>query len=302
MRLILIALVLFLSASSVAPKRSQTPNISRTSKSESTQIGSENKSRQADNEVTPKHSTVANQISPKQTEAERGQFDQQVQVQRRVAYFTGALVLVGFLQFLAAIIYASVAYCQLQTIKRQARIGVGALIIARRSANAAKQSADTSQQQMNLGLRSYIYISKAELVWLHHEKPKIVYTIRNGGKIPATIIGMYEDFRIIKQMPEKAEFGAAVKKSIPVAPGSDQTGNTSHTRISLSAEEIEQINSGDAYLYFCGRILSLDSLNQKMPNMTFFGFRTTDDDVPVLEGGSPIELSFMDEPSYNRID
>ena len=110
---------------------------------------------------------------------------------------------------------------------------------------------------MNLGLRSYIYISKAELVWLHHEKPKIVYTIRNGGKIPATIIGMYEDFRIIKQMPEKVEFGAAAKKSIPVAPGSDQTGNTSHTRISLSAEEIEQINSGDAYLYLLIELAAL---------------------------------------------
>jgi hypothetical protein len=87
-----------------------------------------------------------------------------------------------------------------------------------KAASAAKQSADTSRQQMNLELRSYIYISKAELVLLHHEKPKIVYTIRNGGKIPATIIGMYEDFKIIKQMQEKAEFGASTKKAFQSLP------------------------------------------------------------------------------------
>src|ERR1700682_2862471 len=92
--LLILCLLLQVAHTNALPP-SQTPERNSTPESASAQIGSENQRRQEDRKAAAQNVAVANQVDPAQTKAEREQLDQQIRIQRRVARFTKALVIVG---------------------------------------------------------------------------------------------------------------------------------------------------------------------------------------------------------------
>ena len=213
-------LALSLSAAYALPP-TQTPEVSRTPISASTQIGSEYQSRQYDQNDAAHYVPIAGQIGSAQAKSEREQFNQQIRIQGRVANFTKALVIVGVLQFLAALIYSGVAWRQLYQMKKQARIARvmltanrAALRVGRKGSDAAKQAATAAEQNADTAKRA---LEMANRPWLVFQNPIIdsanpsevpfrtSYELRNIGNSPAWINRLLVRFKYVKSLPIKPD-------------------------------------------------------------------------------------------------
>ena len=198
--LFFVSSALLLSATNSAlPKPSQTPKNSRTPESESTQVRGQDQNREENQAAEP--GAAIQQAEPTPSNPRSGNSDQETATQDRIERFTGLLVLVGALQFIALIVQAFVFY---RTLKENQRLNSSTAV----AADAAKKSADVAQQTLReaekataVAQRAYLYVSGVRLMRLEQNNIEITYPIYNAGQTPGRFTGELSRANVLQHQP-----------------------------------------------------------------------------------------------------
>jgi hypothetical protein len=218
-------------------------------------------------------------------EADKQTHDEEVGIQRKLAWFTGALVFVGALQVGAMIWQRNVMNRQLKAMQRQADAIDSSVAAAEKSADAARDSAMTARISADALIaieRAWVMV-ECELL-PHQSGSSLGIAVKlqwvNQGKTPAWIEEIhirYARFSTIPPVPDLT--GAEVTRGpIPLPVGQTQSRNWN-----LAAD---MAAAGDRFVY--GLIMYRDVL--ELPRETWFGYRLT----------PRLSMERIGHPEYNK--
>jgi hypothetical protein len=197
-----------------------------------------------------------------------------IEIQRKLVTFTGLLVLVGALQFIALVVQSIVFYCTLAAIRGQltAMKEAGAQtdkLIGRAAeqAKATQDSADAAKTSLEMLIskeRARIWIEPAPLD-LDKER-SVEYKLSFHGTTPAFILDAQAGTDITDS-PDPAT--GWERLSLPMVPIPRQiTPQTPldampHLTISMSEEDVEAIRGGTKFFHFRGFIKYRDVFDRE---------------------------------------
>lgn len=219
----------------------------------------------------------------------------QIEIQERIAGFTGRLVVIGFLQVLVA------------------GIGLAAIYVSWIAAKAAKQSADIARDALIKLERPFVFVT--EFPWLWHAdtgRPgRYWYTIhpnvKNTGRTPATQIFIAFEYAVRDSpLPDAFDFPLGTKGlTTPIPPGGIIGGPTG----SITDDILLAIQMGTKYLYAWGCIEYQDSFEGTPTHTTKFCVHITrvlgnplDPCIPNDPKGTSAEIIFGIYPKHNDGD
>jgi hypothetical protein len=133
----------------------------------------------------------------------------------------------------------------------------------KRSADAAKLSADVARDSLVIGERAYVTVDQLNAYLAHGESPIIKYEILNTGRTPAIFVSAQHGFAIAKEIPE-----IPVYSSISEGPATIASGNkifipaTPDPDFIFSHDLIPSLKAKDSYVYFWALITYRDVFNK----------------------------------------
>jgi hypothetical protein len=193
--------------------------------------------RESTNEgdTSTKESVLQNKLAAEDAKYKRQSEDRQIEIQQRIADFTGLLVIVGALQFLIT--------------------GI-AIYIAIKSTKAAQQSAIAANRALKI-TRPYIFVSHAKLTGVDSAVPtdiRVQFRVENLGKGPAIIVEAKGN--ITHSLPVVDDFSncTTLNPKVPIVKADTLTKKVIHgerpTPIQIDAIQKEELK------IFCYGIIS----------------------------------------------
>lgn len=190
---IALALVLLPLSAAADTTTEPCPQGAKATPSPGSEIHNQNQAGQTNQLATREVPTGGNQQSSAQADNNERRFDEQVRIEQKVARFTGLLVLVGFLQFVALIVQAVVFVVGLYITNNAANA-------AKQAANAAKSSATTAQKTLLTTQRPKLIVRNVVIrapnppaiqggIELFHPRYEVngqLYVVNVGGTVAIT--------------------------------------------------------------------------------------------------------------------
>jgi hypothetical protein len=205
-------------------------------------------------------------LPPKELKYRRDTDQKQIEIQQRIAAFTGHLVIVGFLQVLIA------------------GIGLAGILISNKAANAAKVSAEATMDAVKLArdnarieLRAWGTVEIAPVRIIADKPSRFTIQVKNHGRTPAQLKQIIVHEPVLDDIFPTPDLDAKPTGNLPTGMTIQNNDNFNDIRNiePMPEDRIKAVENKDAFLLIYGAIFTtmfsaIDTLRASTDDMFFW--------------------------------